>query len=282
MSKRRVQWDTERYKVAVQGDPAQGFPGLRSIGKGFDPSHGYDLRHIDEWSPARKRRVRETYERVHFLLAQKKRIVRPRGKKTLNTLQQAFHGDTSSRGLRVAFIPDLEPESLPGAKRKPARVRIRKSGVVIEKGPYSKIAIPFDRVGLARDPRAEVKRALSEHPRARLFFVQAGQFQMANGYTAGTLANRVADLMMRYNGKRPLPAGSGNAGDDPRYHKWDLWLSGAFGYEFPKNVDIAAMARQIGIGMQNAKARRLVHDRGMASKKGFSGKRRAPARRKRR
>lgn len=272
MSNRRIKWTAEKYKLAVQGIKGTGVPGLRSLVEGFDAADGYSLRDVDAWSTAQKRRVRDYYNRVHFLLAQEKRIVRPRSKEHLRTLQDSFHGEVPSKKFKVALVPYTDPKPLPGAKPKKSRIRYTKGGIVFDTGAYSRHFERFDKKRLAKQPDAEIKRATASMPDAKLFFLQVGEFQMLNGESANLLTQRVKRYMMQYDGKTPLPQGSGNAGDKPKYHHWKYWLNGVVGFSFPKGINTSDMQRAITQGMKKAKANRAAADKVMKSKKG-QGKR---------
>ncbi len=255
--KRAAQWSDEKYRIALQGDE---LPGLRSTARGFGASDGYDLRKVDDWSPAKKRKVRDSYEKMYHLLAQSKRVVRPRSKQNLRTLQDSFHGDIPSREFKVAFVPYTDPTPLPGAKRSKPRIRYTQRGVVFDTGAYARHFEAFDKTALAKKPDAEIKRAIAQMPEAKLFFIQSGQFQTLNGKSAGLIAQQVKQYMQQYDGKTPLPRGSGNRGDSPKSHHWKYWLEGIHGYSFGKRIDIGKMQRTIVDGMKEAKARRKRQD----------------------
>lgn len=261
--KKPAPWSAEKYRIALQGDE---LPGLRSTVKGFSAADGYDLRRIDDWSPAKKRRVREYYEKIHHLYAQERRIVRPRDPQHLRLLQKGFHGEDDSKQFKVAFIPYTDPARLPGAKPKKLRIRYNKRGVVFDLGNYQRHVYDFDKKALLRNPDAEIKRAVDAMPGARLFFIKVDQFQTLNGMSAGIMAQKIKMLMAQYDGRKPIPKGSGNAGDHPKWHKWDKWLDGLYGYSFSKRVDIGKLQRAVSEGIKAAKARRAAQDRTMKRK----------------
>ena len=254
-------WSAEKYRIAIQGDE---LPGLRSTVEGFNAKDGYDLRHIDSWTPSKKRRVRDYYEKVHHLLAQEKRIVRPRNKRNLRTLQDSFHGDIASKQFKVAFVPYTDPKQLhakrSGLKSRPARIRYTKRGIVFDTGAYARHFESFDKKRLAKNSDDEVKRAIAAMPGTKLFFVQVGQFQTLNGMGPNIIRELIKKWMMQYDGRKQLPNSSGNRGDAPKHHRWQLWLEGIVGYSFPKSTDTNQMQRAITSGMKAAKARRAKQD----------------------
>lgn len=260
----KIKWSDKKYKIALLGDT---LPGLRSVVKGFEASDGYDLRSIETWSAARKKRVRDYYNTVHKLEAQERIVVRPRSKKNLKSLQDAFHGDVPSRMFKVAFVPYTSPKGLPGAKPRKPVIKYLKSGISIDAGAYERLFVPFDKKALVKNPEVEIKRVLGAMPGARLYFVQTGEFQTLNGMGPKILSEQVLKYMHLYDGVKALPRGSGNAGDHPHSHHWKYWLNGVVGFVFPKKLDVSAMQRQITQGMQAAKERRKAQDKKMKSKK---------------
>lgn len=246
-------WSAADYRHALLGD---GMPGLRSVGKGFAASDGYNLSNIASWTRSQKKRVQSTYWRMYGLFAQERRIVRPRTKESLRTLQESFHGDVPSGNFRVAFVPYTAPGALhakKGAKPAPLRVRIQKSRIVFDNGVYRKYYERFDKLKLAADTDREMQRIFDGMPGASYFFVRVGQFQTLGGKSAGLLVKQVKELMSKYDGKKPIPRGSGNYGDRPQAHKWDKWLEGVDGYAFMKRADPVSLQRQIVEGMQASK-----------------------------
>lgn len=258
----KIKWSADKYRIALQGDE---LPGLRSVARGFGAAEGYDLRRIDEWSSSKKRRVRDYYEKMYHLLAQEKRVVRPRTKRNLRILQDSFHGDVPSLGFNVAFVPYVDPKRLPGAKPGRTRIRYTKRGVVLKSSRgFERLYEAFDKRKLATNPNAEIKRAFKAMPEARLFFVQVGEYQTLNGVSPRTIAEKVNHWMAKYDGVSSL---SGKKkGENPENHDWRKWLNGIVGYSFSKSIDVSAMQRAISEGMKQAKAKRAEQSKVMKRK----------------
>lgn len=243
---RKYQWSAAKYRSILLGE--KHLPGLRSIMHGFESKDGFNVREISEWTAYQRRKVREAFHNVEVLQGQPKRIIRARGK-NLEKLQDAFHGDIPSKNFKVAFIPDTEPKlTLPGAKKRPPKVRILKEGVSIQRRNVERIFIPFDTKALVRNARAEVKRVAEQMPEAQLFFVQVGEYQSVTGKSIGLLTQQVLDWMQKYDGKKALPDSSGNKGDNPKHHHWKYWLNGLIGYKLPHRADIRKLAKIIYAG----------------------------------
>lgn len=230
---RKYIWTKEKYRAIVAGDKAFEVPSLRSIVKGFEAEDGYDLRRVEDWTPAQRAKVRKIFKRVEFLQAQPKRMVRAKGK-NLEKLQEAFHGDVPSKDFKVAFIPDTDPVlTMPGAKKRAPKLRILKEGVAVQRTQYERVFIPFNKRKLVQDARAEIERVARQIPNATLYYVQTGEFQSANNGSIGIVADLVLRWMAQYDGVQPLPKTSGNKGDDPKHHHWSKWLNGLVGYMLP-------------------------------------------------
>lgn len=250
MAKKYV-WNAGKYRAALRGDPDNRVMGLRSLAHGFSAAEGYDLRHVDEWTPQQKRRVRDIFNRVRALESQPKLTVRPRSEKKLKQLQQSFHGDVSSKGLKVAFIPFSDPKvRQPGAKVKAPAVKMLKEGVSIKTAHYERVFIPFNHRRLAVDTENEIKRAAAQIPGAALYFVQNGNNQTLNGRSLRTITEQISKWMGQYDGVKSIPRGSGNRGDNPKNHHWKKWLDGLVGYILPKRVDVMKLSKIIREGRE--------------------------------
>lgn len=248
-------WTVEKYRSALHGDPDNNVSGLRSLARGFSAADGYDLRYIKQWTPSQKRRVRDLFKKVRELEAQPKVIVRPRSKEKLKQLQDSFHGDISSKNLKVAFIPYSDPKvRKPGAKIKKPEVRVLKEGVSIKTPYYERVFIPFNHRRLAVNPEQEIKRAAAQISGAKLYFVQNGNNQSLNGKSLRVITDQIVKWMGQYDGVKQLPRTSGNRGDNPKQHHWRKWLDGLVGYILPRRVDVLKLSRIIKEGREANKA----------------------------
>mgnify|MGYP003387470028 CR=1 FL=1 len=233
------------YADAVKGNA--GVPGLRSVAVKFAAADGYNLHDIDQWTPGQKRRVRDTYQKVYHLLAQEKRIVRPRSKKNLKLLQENFHGDIQSGNLKVAFIPDTDPKRLPGAKKARVKIRYTSHGIVLDRGNYRREWYAFNKRALARDPKAEIGKAIASMPTAKTFVIQTGEFQTISGLSAESVSNTVQRWMKKYDPKLNVRA---------KGHDYRKWLNGIHGYSFGRGIDSGKMTKAISEGREAARAKR--------------------------
>lgn len=255
-----ILWSNDKYAAIVKGGTEFGIPGgLRSYFKGFGAEDGYDLRNVADWSKNQRERVRERYHRYKAINGQPKRFVRVRDSANLKRLQETFHDEIPSSDIKGAFVPDTEPMVSPGFKKRPMRVRVLKDGITISRpGLYDRQFVPFRQKDLARNGRKEIVRAASQMKDVSLYFVQVGEFQSLTGMSLPLITKQVLDWMAQYDGKKPLPASSGNRGDAAKHHHWKHWLKGLVGFTVPRTVSQIQLARKIAAGRRvNDELKRL-------------------------
>lgn len=242
----RIKYSKEFYKRALLGETARDgtkFSGLRSVAEKFKAADGYDLRHIEEWTPAQRARVRKYYHELQRLTAQPRYVFRARNEQHLKQAQRTSGHDTGYK-FKVAFVP-YTPEFDKQGKLKPPQVEFLKEGIRIKQTGYNKLKIPFNKVNLVRNPDKEITRAIAVNaPNAKRFAIDANGNEMRGIYARSFVTEKVVQLMEKYDGIRPLPKGSGNQGNNPKYHKWDQWLDGLVGYEFASRSDQVKKTQQ--------------------------------------
>lgn len=257
MSK-KYKWTKEKYAEVVGGKRDAQIEGLRTLVEGFEAEDGYDLTKVETWTKAQRERVRDYFHRVAVLQGQSKLIARPRKKEQLRRLQDAFHGEVPSDKFKVAFLPYHHPRTtLPGAKRAKPKVTITDDGVSIKTNLYDRQFIRFDPKKLVKNVEKEVRRVAGKVPKAAIFYAQVGANQTIPAEDLEGLIQQIKFFINRYDGKKPLPRGSGNKGDDPKAHHWKRWLEGMVAYKLPKGVDADMAATLIKQGMdENAAEKR--------------------------
>lgn len=257
MSK-KYRWTNDKYRAIVAGKPSAGLEGLRNLVHGFESDDGYDLARVDEWTPQQKRRIRDYFHRVSQLQGQSKLVVRPRSKRQLRKLQDAFHGEVPSEKFKVAFLPYHHPRTtLPGAKRVKPKVTLLKDGVSIKTSVYDRQFIRFDPKRLVKNVEKEVRRVAAQMPKAAIFYAQVGANQTIPAEDLTGLIQQIKFFINRYDGKKPLPKDSGNYGDSPRAHHWRRWLEGMVGYKLPKGVSEDRAAELIAKGMEENRRNKM-------------------------
>lgn len=260
MAKKHARWSAQKYKEVVAGNEENGIIGLRAFFNGFDAKDGFSLRSPEKWTKYQKEKVREAFHRSQLLQAQPVFAVKSRGKK-LKKLQEILHGDISSKGLKVAFVPTPHFPILSGKEitNVPPQIEITDYGILTKFGMYSRPVIFFNKKQLALDPENEIKRCASLMPDGVLYYhIRTGAFESVAGQSMhlDAIIDKVTDYMIKYDGKKPLPDSSGNRGDDPQFHKWDLWLDGIIGYINNSNMSVKEMRRMIKKGREQNEERR--------------------------
>lgn len=223
----RTKYTAEYYRTALVGSGE--YKGLRSYAKGFDVKDGYSLRDIDKWTAAQKRKVREYAKAVESLRARGGVVYRSRSDANLRKAQEAGRHPETLKQLKVAFIPGAFK---PGDK---PRIRIGESGVTVSSKQFDKVFLPFDKTRLLRDTEGEILRIGDEAAAMNLhhFVLVTGEHNLGVVYhDLESVYEAVNRLMHQYDGRKPIPAGSGNAGDAPKKHHWKIWLKGVDAYHF--------------------------------------------------
>jgi len=95
------------------------------IARDFDAPAGYDLRDIENWSPAMKAHVTRTFKTVQKLSAQPYQEFRPRKPENLERVQEAMHGGIKTPDeLVLAFVPVARPGERAQIKILPDRIEV--------------------------------------------------------------------------------------------------------------------------------------------------------------
>lgn len=243
MAKNKI-WTDAHYRAVMTGEY-----GLRRLVNGFDAADGYDLRSIDTWSVARKRRVRAVAGDIARITAQPTRAVFARGKR-LARLTTAFHGDVPSRKFKAALVPYVEPKHPPGTKAPPPpRITYTGDRITIDQNGYQRVLTLFNPVELVINPRAEIERVLNETPNAKLFYLRVGIYDsIAPKEGRASIINEIMRLMQRYDGITKFSRMSKKYGEAPGDHDSVDFLTGIISITFTGGVTIANAARQIDDG----------------------------------
>lgn len=244
-------WGYLQYRNALLG--VEGLPGLRSVATGFASQDGFNLSDFASWSTSKKNSIKRMYDKLSRIYAQPREIVRTSRPDHLVALQKQFHNGDKDKRFKVGFIPADTVPQLPGAKKRKRRVTFTKRGVQIERGGIKRPYYEFDKPALAKNPDAEIKRALSFLPEGAQFFIQTGEFHSLNAWGEQGLVKTLKQWMHKYNGVDRIPPGSRNYGDNPDAHHWERWLNGVVAISAPSREEVVQQVRAIQQGLREYK-----------------------------
>lgn len=258
---RKLSWTEKHYKAVILGNHGSDILGLREIYTGFDAKDGYNLKNFSQWTSSQKRKVRELFKRANHLQAQAKTPRKIRGK-ALREAQKAHHGNIPSKNMKVAFVPSIQPQLEIIKTSSDWHEEYFGWGMYQDYPNYRRWQVYFNQKALAVDAYAEIKRCADLIPKCILYFIKMGEFQSVAVKSTGIkeLARMVNIYIHRYDGKKPLPASSGNRGDNPKNHKWNQWLEGLIGYEVMENIDFKILAKRIEKGRKKAQDNKKERD----------------------
>lgn len=222
-------------------------PGLRSFASGFDAASGYDLRSVNKWTPAQKRKVSIYFNELQNLTAQEKKVFHPRNKEHLRQAQAIGGHDKKLKQFVVAFVP--------GSIN--AKVKFTKDGITIREPDrnYWRIDREFNQKRLATNPKAEIKRVLDTMPGAQRYQIIAGPNLIMNMYDGKIVEREILRLQLKYDGHSEIRSGN-KRGADPTNHDYRKWLHGLIGYQFPSVKRDTVINAMHEISTQNAAIRK--------------------------
>jgi len=217
----------------------------------FTPDAGFDLRDIDKWTPAKKRKITRYF-----------RIMAPRltgGEKVVKRYRRQDHLDEAIRSsLQEEMLPGQTAAVFsvdPGQNLKITFNRAHKAKVT--RGGILEDEIRFDKNAFLKDWKKEVNKAL-EQTDAKLFKIITGANRSERTFTRMSLIEEIAILIEQYSLEELDP----KSFDD----KWfGEWLNGIVGYKgvtmrklikTSKDHKVAALERRRQHNKDRAKRRR--------------------------
>lgn len=192
---------------------------LRALSHSFDPGDGFDLRKIENWSPATKRKITNAYKQVDEMIYSIHKVYRPRKRKNLKIVAKEFWNRDKIPDWLTAIPIQVTAPNLP------SRIKISKSGRVRlqEKMPSGEIFtsehVYFDIEKLIKEPEKEVNETLSRFPDDALFAIITGDHVSTMGGNKINTELRVLNLMKTYS------AGNYNP-NKPSSRYFGNWLFG--------------------------------------------------------
>jgi hypothetical protein len=187
----------------------------------------FDLRRT--LTPAQKGQITKYHSYIEQLTIRPHQVFRSPNKKHLKAAQEFGQHDPKNKRLKVAFVPNASDERMKLEFNKDGSVTGHTANVIIQN-------IRIDRVKLARaavqdedsdDPEASyvaeyLDRLIKKGPKAKVYAIQAGAFEISRTFTR----DEVADAIQRYMGKYS----SGEDNKNSNY--WGNWLFGVNTYNF--------------------------------------------------
>jgi ribosome modulation factor len=179
----------------------------------------YDLR--KPLSSAAKKKVKRYHDEITALTNRPYQVYRARDPNNLKKAQKFAQHEKRLPGLKVAFIPT------DGANR--VKLSFNKSGVTAHTKYVNTRHIEFDAAQLIEDPEGYVERKL-RNVNAGQFTIQAGKYEIPQGYIKSSVPKAVARLTMRY--------GEASGVEEDNNHHFSRWLHGVFAHTFEKQADL--------------------------------------------
>lgn len=211
--------------------------------KGFEARDGFNLREIDDWTPAQKAKVTRYFNQVDKLMARPFTIVRSRKPENLKLVQEAAQHQEYLPDIKVAFVPVARPgEPTEVIITRPTKAEPKKRVIIRERG-VKREPVTFERAGLGFEDLADdidgAVATFTEQFPGKLYVPLAGEYEMKGQATnAGALAGQLAALMDKYSEEE------GHDPDDPNSHYWENWLFGVAVYDFRTQKEFTAFRRE--------------------------------------
>jgi hypothetical protein len=222
---KRIHPDFYKYAVGILRHGYINSETGKRMGKfadGFDAKDGYDLRRVDEWTPAQKAAVTRLYRHVNHLAARPFKIYKTKNKKRLRSVQEFSQHEYYPKKLKVAFVPVGDPSDKIKIKVRGDVVSMKEKNVLISK-------IPLDSKELLRDPKATIEMAIANRPE-KSFAIQAGKYEIQGTHSRSQIADEVLKLMNKYSADRFDKNNSSS-------HYFGNWMGGLVAYKFDKLRD---------------------------------------------
>lgn len=195
------------------------------LATGFEARDGYNLREIDDWTPAEKSRVTKLWNLVDDLTAKPFQIVRKRKPENIRAVQEFAQHETYPPELKVAIIKVAYPEEKADVYVDPdtLEVSVTERGVTRRSHDFTKMV---DMDELEDDPREAIKSVVAATPESQMYGIQAGKYEVNRTFTERGVTTAIINLMNEYSEE------NGYDPDDKNSSHWSNWLGGVVAYEY--------------------------------------------------
>lgn len=219
------------------------------FGDTFKPSEGYDLRYMDEWTPAQKAKVTEYYRVMAPRLAGDYVVKRYRRKDHLRSAINEAHQEKVLKGQKAVLFSVDPGEELD--------VRFSRTGkALVSRNNVDQETLLFNKRAFLEDPQAEIDRVLSE-TNANVFRIVTGENESLRTFTRSDLAVYIFKLIQDY-------------GEDNVEYEWEFfenWLNGIVAYHGTVAKVRPKLQRQIEKHKKEASERRKQHNKDRAKRR---------------
>ena len=201
------------------------------LADGFEARDGFDLRDVDDWTPAQKAKVTKLWNLVDKLTAKPFQVVRKRKPENIRAVQEfAQHGKYPPE-LKVGIIKVAYPEERAQVDVDPdtLEVTVTERGVSRTKGDFEDFDIGADE--LEEDARGYLDEMFDELPEGRMYGIQAGEYEVNQVYTREGVTRAMIGLMNKYSTEE------GYDEDDKNSSHWTNWLGGVVVYDYDRVID---------------------------------------------
>ena len=227
----RANLATATDEIADQRDYKTMAKLVRPFAKAFKASEGYRLDDIDNWTPAKKRKLTKYYKKAIMLaskqfemyhsnddesMAKMRELSNQKGYPEFN---QVFY--PAPAGSSIHFDKKTGSAKAVGLRSTSTRFYWDQFGITSEE--------------LAADPVAVVKAVIAQTGNGkRRFSINAGEHSIGKGvpllYTQNAAANAVKRLVEKYGADKEDP-------EDPNSHYFGNWLDGLEAWDFDTRQD---------------------------------------------
>jgi hypothetical protein len=219
-----------RKKRTINGNYGEKLKALRSF-----VDFNYDLR--KPLKSAQKAKINRYYSALDRIQARANVVYRGKSKTRVREVQKISRNEFDALpGFKVAFV-----ESSPA---NPTRVKFSKKGKPRLKSQYFDMGfIPFNMRALAKNPNAEITRAMNEDRAANWFRVSTGKYSMMSAISRRVLPGKLEQLMQKYSPSAENPELL-NSGGKTRAHHWNQWLNGLIPLHTANQTELTEFLRR--------------------------------------
>ena len=234
VAKRPDSFYRDAVKVLRHGwvvDPETG-ERMGKFADGFEARDGFNLREIEDWTPAMKREVTRYFNMVDDLSSRPFQVHRARSPENIRAAQEYAQHQTFPEKLKVAFIPVARPGEVADVKidRRTKEVTVTERDVDARIMTWKKAGLePED---IAEDPRGAIHQ-VDDMMEGKLYTILTGEHELKK---EAMPPDQVIREIRRLQKKYGTEAGFNER--DPNSSHWKNWLFGVKAYDFPRVRDL--------------------------------------------